>query len=231
MSLTETELLRQILSQKYDFSFFSLELQGEKFDLATVTNIDQLYDDLIAKGPEHEDFIDERIPYWADLWHSGIGLADYLLDSGICKGKTVLEIGCGLGLPGIAAARSGGQVLMTDYLPEALEVTRLIWKMNIPIEPRLEVLDWRYPDPAMASDILLASDVVYEARNIEPLLEAFDVLLKPGGTIILSDPGRPLSRKFVESLAEKKYSLKETLLQVPFRDVLTKVYIFEIGRN
>ncbi|MEZ4775363.1 MAG: methyltransferase domain-containing protein [Bacteroidia bacterium] len=231
MPESEIEQLRQILSQKYAFSFFDLELQGEKFELATVTNIDELYDELIAKGPAHEDFIDERIPYWADLWHSGIGLADYLLRSGICRGKTVLEIGCGLGLPGIAAARSGGQVILTDYLPDALEVTRLVWKMNIPTEPNLRLLDWRYPDSAMASDILLASDVVYEERNIEPLLQAFDTLLNPGGTIIFSDPGRPLSRDFIKSLVQKGYSMKETQLQVPFRDVLTKVYVFELCQN
>lgn len=228
MPENEIERLRHQLSLKYTFSFFDLELHGETFEMATVTNIDELYDRLIAKGPAHEDFIDERIPYWADLWHSGIGLAEYLLASGVCQGKSVLELGCGLGLPGLAAARSGGKVVLTDYLPEALEVARLIWKMNMPDEPTLQLLDWRQPDPSLASDVLLASDVIYEARNMEPLLHAFDTLLNPGGTIVLSDPGRPLSRDFITTLVQKGYSCKETLLQVPFREVLTKVYVFEL---
>jgi hypothetical protein len=57
---------------------------------------------------------DERIPYWADVWESAIVLAEDLaaVDG---KGLTLLELGCGLGLPSLAAARTGFTVTATDY--------------------------------------------------------------------------------------------------------------------
>ena len=59
---------------------------------------------------EHEEFL----PYWAELWASAVALAhDVSIRS--LRGKRTLELGCGLGLPSIAAARAGGRVLATDW--------------------------------------------------------------------------------------------------------------------
>ncbi len=63
---------------------------------------------------------DERLPYWAELWPSAIGLAHYLDRDVSLRGKHVLELGCGLGLLGVIAARDGARVLCTDYEPDAL---------------------------------------------------------------------------------------------------------------
>ena len=63
---------------------------------------------------------DERIPYWADVWESAIVLAEEIaaVDG---TGQTLLELGCGLGLPSLAAARAGFGVTATDYESPALE--------------------------------------------------------------------------------------------------------------
>ena len=67
----------------------------------------------IWRPPDMESLIDlsafeadERIPYWADVWESAIVLAEELaaMDG---SGRTLLELGCGLGLPAIVAARAG----------------------------------------------------------------------------------------------------------------------------
>lgn len=228
MGENEIESLKSQLSKTYQFSFFPLKVAGEDFELATVTNIDELFDNLIARGPDDDDFKDERIPYWADLWHSAIGLAEFLIETRICEGKSVLEIGCGLGMAGVAAAKTGGKVILTDYIQDALDVAKLIWYMNLNQQPDLRILDWRKPSPELASDILLASDVAYEERNFKPLLEAFRVLLKPGGTILLSDPGRPLGKNFTASLKNAGYKVKSHFRQVRYRNVLTKVQIFQL---
>src|ERR687885_728578 len=51
----------------------------------------------------------EFLPYWAELWPSGVALAKMSARRAL-KGARVLELGCGLGLPSIAAARAGGRV-------------------------------------------------------------------------------------------------------------------------
>ena len=59
------------------------------------------------------------MPYWAELWPSGLALADYVATLDLA-GRRVLELGCGLALPSFAAALGGADVLATDWAPEAL---------------------------------------------------------------------------------------------------------------
>ena len=42
---------------------------------------------------------------------------------------------------------------------------------------------------------MLASDVLYERRNVEPLL---DLLPRLGDAVLLADPGRPALRAFLD---------------------------------
>src|SRR5215217_6466938 len=65
---------------------------------------------------------DEFMPYWAELWPSSRALARRVGTRAL-RGARVLELGCGLGLPSIAAALAGGRVLATDWSPEAVAFT------------------------------------------------------------------------------------------------------------
>src|SRR4051812_45831854 len=66
---------------------------------------------------------DEFVPYWADLWPSAQLLARTLAGRAL-RGARVLELGCGLGLPSLAAALAGGRVMSTDWAPEAIEAVQ-----------------------------------------------------------------------------------------------------------
>ena len=64
---------------------------------------------------EHEEYL----PYWAELWPSSLALARAIGGRAL-RGARTLELGCGLGLPSIAAALAGGRVLATDWSTEAI---------------------------------------------------------------------------------------------------------------
>src|SRR3954452_21016815 len=70
---------------------------------------------------EHAFEDDEFLPYWAELWPSGVALARAIAARAL-RGARVLELGCGLGLPSLAAALGGGRVLATDWSPAALDL-------------------------------------------------------------------------------------------------------------
>src|SRR4029453_12222039 len=55
---------------------------------------------------EHEEFL----PHWAELWSSGEVLAREVADRDVA-GFRVVELGCGLALPSLAAAMGGAYVL------------------------------------------------------------------------------------------------------------------------
>ncbi|HMR42570.1 MAG TPA: methyltransferase domain-containing protein [Saprospiraceae bacterium] len=211
-------------------SDLDLSIPPYNIRISTVGNVDALYDRLIAKGADHEDVRDERIPYWADLWHSALALARYLVASGIVQpGMRVTELGCGLGLSGIAAGLLGAELTFTDYMDEALHYARLNWQQNIPDRPAQFVrMDWRQPDPTLAADLILAADVVYEQRAIEPLLHTFKTLARPGGLILLSEPGRAVGKTFFEKLPAAGFTFSKTTVQETLKALTQTVHILKI---
>ena len=133
---------------------------------------------------------DEFLPYWAEVWPSGVALARHvaLLE---LAGLRVLELGCGLGLPSLAAALAGADVLATDWAEDALELLRRNAGRN-GVTVRTGVLRWEEPDTLAGAsfDLVLAADVLYESRNAAPLLALLGLTVEPGGVALVSDPGR-----------------------------------------
>jgi predicted nicotinamide N-methyase len=147
---------------------------------------------------------EEFLPYWAELWPSSLALARTIGVRAL-HGARTLELGCGLGLPSVAAALAGGRVLATDWAPDAIAMTRVNADRN---GAELETLVCSWTDPAELLergpwDLVLASDVLYEARNGEALLPLLPRLLAPRGEAWLADPGRPAAERFLAALAER----------------------------
>ncbi|GAB4405421.1 MAG: hypothetical protein OHK0039_06410 [Bacteroidia bacterium] len=217
------------LGQRYALSRQQLVIESEPFDLAVIGNVEALLEALIALGPDHEDYADERIPYWAELWPAAIGMATHILRTRpIAAGAGVLEIGCGLGLPGIAAARLGAQICLTDYLADAVDIAALNGYLNLGEVPAVRLLDWREATPDLAADVLLASDVAYEKRAYAPLLQAFRTLVRPGGKVLLSEPGRTMTQDFIRSLPAEGFAVQTFVYPVLLRGTSTTVQVCEI---
>ncbi|HLM49871.1 MAG TPA: methyltransferase domain-containing protein [Solirubrobacteraceae bacterium] len=148
---------------------------------------------------EHEEFL----PYWAELWPSAIALAE-VVGARALKGRRVLELGCGLGLPSIAAALAGGRVLATDWSPAAVRFAADNARRNgagVTVARR----SWSSPEAYAADgrfDLVLASDVLYERRDVAPLLELLPRLLASRGEVLLADPERPPFPAFLAGARE-----------------------------
>jgi predicted nicotinamide N-methyase len=144
---------------------------------------------------EHEEYL----PYWAELWPSGVALARRLAGRSL-RGARVLELGCGLGLPSLAAALAGGRVLATDWSPQAVALLEDNARRN---GAALEtaIVDWAHPAAIVERapwDLVLAADVLYERRNVALLL---DLLPRLGGEVWLADPGRAPAEAFLAQVA------------------------------
>jgi predicted nicotinamide N-methyase len=120
----------------------------------------------------------------------------------------VVELGCGLGVPSLAAARAGAEVLATDTEPQALE---LIERNAAEIGVRIETarVEWAEPDELIERgpfDLVLGSDVLYERPNVALLLKLLPQL---GPEAWFAEPGRPAAEAFLEQ-AERRWSLETT---------------------
>lgn len=192
----------------YIFEELSVNIHDKVIKLLQISNVDEVFDALIAQDSNHIDVIDERIPYWTELWPSAIGLSWYLLKhEELIKDKRVLEIGCGLALPSIAAGFCKPMSLVaSDYLADSLKFVERNWKLNHENHDFLEtkLIDWRklfteeYRD-TKAVQIILASDVVYEKRYADAMLHLIENLPEDV-TLILSEPGREVAREMISQL-------------------------------
>jgi predicted nicotinamide N-methyase len=152
---------------------------------------------------EHEEFL----PYWAELWSSAVALAHDVSCRSL-RGARVLELGCGLGLPSIAAAMAGGRVLATDWSPEAVRATDENARRN-GVEVETAVVAWGAPDAIVERApwrFVLASDVLYERRNVDLLLDLLPRLVDRSGEILIADPSRAPAERFLE-LAPERWEL------------------------
>ena len=158
---------------------------------------------------------DEYLPYWVELWPSGLALARAIHGRAL-RGARVVELGCGLALPSIAAALAGGRVLATDWSAEAVALATENARRN-GVEVDADVVSWYEPDDLVERgpwDLVLAADVLYEARNVPVLEELLPRLVGQRGEIWLADPGRPAGEHFFVRMHDQ-WSVRTTYAAEP----------------
>jgi predicted nicotinamide N-methyase len=148
---------------------------------------------------------DEYLPYWADLWPAARMLAKVILHEPLPPGLEALEIGCGLGLPGVVALSRGLRVTFSDYDATALRFAADNAKLNGFNDFRLLPLDWRSPPEDLQWPLVLGSDLIYELRNVAPLVALFKKVLRPDGVCLLTDQDRIPAHALREGLTAEGF--------------------------
>jgi predicted nicotinamide N-methyase len=158
---------------------------------------------VFSRGDEDRFLTDpaNSVPYGVALWPSAVALGhDVATRPAEFRGRTVLELGAGTGLPGIVAASHGASVVQTDRHELALHVCRLNGERNGVVGVEYHRDDWAGWGDTRRYDWILAADVLY-ADTLHPhLRRIFDRGLAPGGRVLLADPYRRASLPFLESL-------------------------------
>jgi predicted nicotinamide N-methyase len=149
------------------------------------------------------------VPYWATPWPSGAVLAGALADDPPAKGARVIELGCGLALPSIVAARAGADVLATDGSEDAVAFAAHSLALN-ELDGEVAQVDWAEQGDALAArgpwDLVLAADVLYLQGNVELALDLVPRLVAPGGEVRMADPRRAGTRDFLAA-ARARFSV------------------------
>ncbi|XP_037545097.1 methyltransferase-like protein 23 [Nematolebias whitei] len=119
------------------------------------------------------------------VWPCAVVLAQYLWTRRAeLTGRTVLELGAGVSLPGVVAARCGAQVILSDRSdePRCLENCRRSCEANGLQDVRVLALTWGDVSPDLILlpelDVVLGSDVFYDPEDFEDVLVTFLCLLR-----------------------------------------------------
>lgn len=197
---------------------------GLQVPLDLIASIDEALDDLVKLGDDGVDAAEilRLTPYFGTLWPSARGLARWLAEHPTwLMGQTVLELGCGLALPALVAARLGARVIACDAHPDVPPfLARNTALSNTEIE-YLQV-DWSAPaelaalrERLGAIDLVVGSDLLYEAGLATSLPTALDALCGPGTRVLLADPGRPHLQLAVNAMEARGFTGRLEIRAVP----------------
>jgi len=213
--------------------------------LWSIRNMDRALDELCAKyqpgTPEEESLLLDLCPYFATVWPSARALGTFMSErKSVFNKKSGIEVGCGLGLPSILAAKIGATILATDFHPDVpywLEKNAALNQAKVAYAH----LDWaRNSQETTLSggyDFVLASDVLYERRHPADLVRALGRLVAPGGSIYLADPGRAYLSHALEEFEKLGFRRAEFLYEVEESSTLPehrlektrKIQVFEFS--
>jgi predicted nicotinamide N-methyase len=191
----------------------SLPLGGRTVRLLRPRSGDALLDEVLAE----DDPADDRLPFWAELWPSGSALAAAVAALDL-TGRRVLELGCGLGLVGVAAANQSA---------EAIAFTTVNAERN-GVAVRTVRCAFERPEPLLAGapwDLVLAADVLYEPKTVPVLV---DLLPRLGPAVWLADPGRPREPDFLRAVDAAGWR-RQSRVVTP-QDALPSVRIHRLAR-
>ena len=144
---------------------------------------------------------DDRLPYFATLWPAAVALSRKILDGPSLAGLRVLDLGCGLGAVGIAAAQRGANVVFLDWEPRALAVVEQSIRA-LGLSADFIAADWREPPDLGRFPRIYAADVLYEDRNLPAVAAFVREHLTPDGEAWIADPGRRCAGDFTPHVGE-----------------------------
>lgn len=211
------------ITVKYPTTTKQRKIGGKVFVLEVIRDLDEAIDLICQEMTPEEQldpFAEDLCPYFGVLWPAAEGLSEYIAQNpGLVKGKTVLELGCGCGLPSLVASHLGGHVLATDYHPDVEEYFQRNCRHSS-VNCQYQRLNWREEKMTIGTyDVVIGSDVLYESRHPGEVAKGLLKFVKPGGTILLSDPGRSYLQQFVNAMNEEGYPEEMTSVTIEGKDI------------
>jgi predicted nicotinamide N-methyase len=190
--------------------------------------MDALLDDA---GVQARHAVDGYMPYWAQPWPAAVLLAEAVLRGEDGAGRSAIEIGCGVGLVSLAAARAGWRVTATDYDADAVAFAALNAERNGLSLDGCRCLDYRSRTDGRTYDLVLGADLLYERRNAEPLAGWIASALAPGGAALVSDPNRSAAETFPETAYRAAFGVSVTPVETTSpAGLLTRGRIWRLTR-
>jgi predicted nicotinamide N-methyase len=208
--------LERRLRQQFAVVSERISCAGRVFNVLRPRSADELVS-------EDEFKVDERLPYWAEIWPSARVLAEQLAgEPG--HGRTLLELGCGCGYVALVAGYLGFKVLATDYYEPACDFVTLNAARHEMSNITPALVNWRDLPDLGKFDMVVAADVLYEREYCKLVAGVIARTLSYHGKSIVTDPSRRRAASFLEECAAVGLA-GERIVQVPYDDSALKTTV------
>jgi len=195
----EQRALFDAIKKQYKVAFEPFSVGDLRLNLLKITDLEQ-----ILGGKDPLENVSE-FPFWIRLWEAAIVLSEFVVGQKFAKGTSVLELGAGLGAPGLIAAASGCDVTISDYEEMILDFERISAAASGLHNVKFAMLDWLNPPEMKQYDVILGAEILFRAEFFQPLLNILNKALKPGGKVFLAHDVRRKSLQPFLQMADKDY--------------------------
>jgi len=202
--------LLDVAKSRYDVRFKPVSIGGDTLEILEIADLEALIDRLIQRagnGPI-------ELPYWAKIWPAVMLLGHFLthLDPG--NGRSLIDLGTGLGIGGLFAAKRGFKVLLTDINPDALLFSQInILHNDLADRVAVARVDFTADRLGRRFDVILGAEVLYIEETYRGLLKFLMAHLATNADaeIILA---KDYTRKAVRFLgmADKEFQIAERVV-------------------
>jgi predicted nicotinamide N-methyase len=213
------------------------EILGEElFFIERLADLDRTIDLLFdrVKSEENPTLLEDLCPYFGVVWASARGLCDWLGENKTVhwKMQRVLEVGCGLALPSLLLRRKGARTTAMDFHPDVRFFLNRNLELNSLSDLAFHESDWTQAQAAGgvgegAFDWVIGSDVLYEKQHPSRLAPALVRWVRPGGRIVIADPGRPYLQAFVDEMKRLGFEAKTSIRTANDRPANKEIFILE----
>ncbi len=169
-------------------------------------------------------------PYWMQVWPAAVAAARAVVRLG-CRGLRVLDLGCGLGVPGVAAAANGARVVFADREADALAFAQ--WnavRNSVEKDAATHRVDWARETVSGSFDVIVMADVSYRPLHHEPLRRHVATCVEPDGLVVHADPWRPESTPFLDWM-RGAFAVQEEDCEVVFAERRTRIRVVIAARS
>ncbi|MFP3868419.1 MAG: class I SAM-dependent methyltransferase [Desulfobacteraceae bacterium] len=222
----QAQALLQSLGQRYEMEWDQTRVRDLSLKILHIKDLESYLISQIEAGA----WSLENFPYWAKIWEAALVLADFMVSQEPVPGRQILELGSGLGFVGLFAAARGHQVVLTDNQPEALEFARLSAYYNKLTGVTIQFLDWYHPELAQSYDWIIGSELLYNAKFFDPLVELWSRYLAPGGRIYLTQSAHFKGQPHFLELTQNRFLVRYREKTLRLNQEPTTILFFELRR-
>lgn len=226
----------QPLKINYETVVHTLSLEGQEIKVYRIASLDNTIDRVIEALEKAglQDIADEHCPYFGAIWPASYALIELMR---VLAGKVhhTLELGCGLGLPSLVAAKYGATVRLVDLHPDALPFIAKNYELNDLETPAFLQRSYEtlQPEDFVGHDLIMASDVLYDRPHATLLASCLAANLGDTQVALVTDPGRAYLETFVEAVLQSGLRLERRFLRIEKYDPTHQrpVHCLFIGRD
>lgn len=207
------ELLAMARAEFGEVGFEKASAGGETIEILQVLDMPAYLDRLAARSGSGRI---AELPFWAKVWPASLILGAFLARAPLPDGAELLEIGAGVGLYGLLAAKRGARVLITDADPHALLFARAaILKNGLADRASTVLADFTTDRLGRRFDCIVGCETFYRDMDYDPVVGFLLDHLKPGPdceVVLCQDK----SRKGLAFFAKARERFRVLMKEIPY---------------